>query len=87
METEIEMERVKIVDKNELVDKGEEIYKRIRDQLEKEHRGEFLTINVDTGEYWLGRTAAEADKKGRENYPDEVFYLARVGRRAAFVRR
>lgn len=87
MGTGIEMEKIRIVDKDEMVDKGDEIYKKIRDKLEPAHKGEFLAINVDTGEYWLGRTAAEADKKARENYPDEVFYLARVGRRAAFVRR
>jgi len=82
-----EVEKIRIVDKDELVEKGEEIYKKIRDKLEPAHKGEFLAINVDTGEYWLGKTATEADKKAREKYPDEVFYLARVGRRAAFVRR
>jgi len=78
---------IKVVNKEEVADKGEEIYKKIKDELEPEHKGEFVTINVDTGEYWFGKTGMEADKKARERYPDDVFYLARVGHRTAFVRR
>jgi len=62
-----EVEKIRIVDKDELVEKGEEIYKKIRDKLEPAHKGEFLAINVDTGEYWLGKTATEADKKRGRN--------------------
>ncbi len=85
--TGIEMEKIRIVDKDELVEKGEEIYKKIRDRLEPAHKGEFLAIEVESGDYFLGKTPQEADGKATEKYPDKVFYLARVGYRAAFVRR
>jgi len=81
------MEKMRIVDKDEMVDKGDEIYKKIKDKLEPEHKGEFIAIEVDTGDYFVGKDPIEADEKAREKYPDEVFYLARIGYRAAFVHR
>ena len=49
------MEKMRIVDKDEMVDKGDEIYKKIKDKLEPEHKGEFIAIEVDTGDYFVGR--------------------------------
>jgi hypothetical protein len=80
-------EKIRIVDKEEHVDKGEEIYGKIKEELEPEHKGEFVAIEVDTGDYFVGKDPIEADEKAREKYPDAVFFLARIGYRAAFVRR
>ena len=49
------MGKVRIVDKNEHVDKGTAIYEKIKDKLEPEHKGEFVAIEVDTGDYFLGK--------------------------------
>ena len=77
----------RFVDKNEHVDRGKGIYEKIKDKLEPAHKGEFVAIEVDTGDYFVGKDLIEADRKAREKYPDAVFYLARIGYRAAFVRR
>ena len=87
MGTEIEIEKIRIVDKDEHVDKGKEIYAKIKDRLEPAHKGEFVAIEVDTGDYFVGNDPIEADRKARKKYPDAVFFLARIGYRAAFVRR
>lgn len=55
MGTGVEMGKVRIVDKNEHVDKGTAIYEKIKDKLEPEHKGEFVAIEVDTGDYFLGK--------------------------------
>ena len=86
-ETGIEMEKIRIVDKNELVEKGEEIYKRIKDKLEPAHKGEIVAIEVKTGDYFLGKDMVEADEKAREKYPEEVFYFNKIGYRAVYVHR
>jgi len=83
-EAEIEMGKIRIVDKNELVDKGEEVYAKIKDKLEPAHKGEIVAIEIKTGDYFLGKDVIEADEKAREKYPDEVFYLARIGYRAVW---
>jgi hypothetical protein len=72
-------EKVLLVDKDEIVEKGQHIYEAIKDKLEPEHRGEIVAIEVETGDYFLGRRVIEATDKAREKYPDKVFYVARVG--------
>jgi len=83
----MEMEKIRIVDKNELVEKGKEIYKKIKDRLEPAHKGEIVAIEVKTGDYFLGKDMVEADEKAREKYPDEVFYFNKIGYRAVYVHR
>ena len=38
------MEKIRIIDKDELVEKGKEIYKKIKDKLEPAHKGEVIAI-------------------------------------------
>jgi hypothetical protein len=81
------MASIKVINKTEMAAKGESIYATLKEKLEKEHRGEFVAIEVDSGDYFLGQTLQEADKKARQKYPDRVFYVIRIGRRAVWVRR
>jgi hypothetical protein len=81
------MANIKMINKADMAAKGESIYARLKEKLEQEHRDEFVAIEVDSGDYFLGRTLQEADKKAREKYPDRVFYVIRIGRRAVWVRR
>jgi hypothetical protein len=78
-------EKVLLVDKDEIVDKGQCIYETIKDKLEPEHKGEIVAIEVETGDYFLGRRVIEATDKAREKYPDKVFYVARVGFPVVYV--
>ena len=87
MGTEIEIEKIRIIDKDELVEKGKEIYKKIKDRLEPAHKGEIVAIDVKTGDYFLGKDVVEADEKAREKYPADVFYFNKIGYRAVYVHR
>ena len=42
-----------------------------------------MVIEVDSGEYFLGDTSVEADKKARAKYPGKVFFGGKIGYRAA----
>ena len=73
------MQAVKI-DKDEIALKGQEIYdKTLKEELERDHRGEIVAIEVDTGDYFLGERGIEAIRKAREKYPNAVFYLVKIG--------
>jgi len=72
-------QKVHLVDKDEIVEKGQKIYEAIKDKLEPEHKGELVAIEVETGDYFLGRRVIEAIEKAKRKYPDKVFYVARVG--------
>ncbi len=68
------------IDAHSLIEKGRGIYARIAADLERDHRGEAVAIEVDTEDYFLGKTGLEATEKARIKYPDKLFFVARVGR-------
>lgn len=60
--------------------KAEAIYrKRLKPKLEKKYKGRIVAIDVDSGDYFLGRTVLEATEKGRKRHPGKIFYAIRVG--------
>jgi hypothetical protein len=63
---------------------GEDIYKSIQVDLEANHRGEFVAINVRTKSYYLGDTAEEALENAKNAEPSGLFHLIRVGFLGAF---
>ena len=70
---------------DDLLKRGMKLYEeRLKRELEPEHNGEMLAIEVESGDYFLGRTATEAYKKAKEKYPGKEFAFLRVGARAAF---
>jgi hypothetical protein len=40
-------------------------------------------FEIESGDYFTGRTGSEAVTEAKKKYPDKTFYLARVGSRAA----
>ena len=70
--------------RDELIVQGQRIYDaQLREDLERENRGRFVAIEPTTGRYFLGDTGVEALVAAREAMPDNLFYLARIGRKAA----
>jgi hypothetical protein len=69
---------------DEFVRRAEEIYAtRLRSILEPEHIDEFVAIEPESGDYFLGKTLSEAARAARESYPERWTHAMRVGRRAA----
>jgi hypothetical protein len=68
---------------DELDRRGWARYAEISQALEAQHRGEFVMIEVDSGEYFLGETPQQALGKARAAHPGKAFCLIRVGYRAA----
>ncbi|MFQ5632891.1 MAG: hypothetical protein ACE5I1_29330 [bacterium] len=60
------------------------IYKPLREQLEKDHWGEFITINVENGDYAVAAEHEQALEIMRAKYPDILFFTIRIGYRAVF---
>jgi hypothetical protein len=71
-------------DVNEFVQRAEAIYaSRLRPILEPAHVDEFVAIEPESGEYFLGKTLNEAARAARSAYPDRLTHAMRIGRRAA----
>jgi hypothetical protein len=71
-------------DIDEFVRRAEEIYAtQLRTVLEPEHLDEFVAIEPDSGDYFLGSTLSEAIAAARRSHPDRVAHAMRVGHKAA----
>jgi uncharacterized protein (DUF2249 family) len=64
--------------------KAKAFYEPLREQLEKEHWGEYITINTDNGDYVVAPDRFTVVEKMRAKYPGRLFFLIRVGYRAVF---
>jgi hypothetical protein len=69
--------------RGEIAARGERIYaEKLRQTLEPEHIGEFVVVNVDTGEYELDPVHLAALNRACARWPESVFYAVRWLRRA-----
>jgi hypothetical protein len=69
---------------DEFVSRAEQIYaKQLRAILEPEHADEFVAIEPESGDYFLGKTLSEAMGAAHRSHPDRLAHAMRVGHRAA----
>ncbi len=70
--------------KEETARLGDEIYERdIRRQVEADHHGKVIAIDVDSGDYAIAESELAASDGLREKRPDAIdVWLLRVGYRA-----
>jgi len=69
---------------DDLVERGQNTYRRtLASILEPSHKGEFVAIEPDSGQYFLGSTASAALVAAHSAMPENLFYLTRVGQQAA----
>jgi len=77
------MRTFKPIRPHELGEKANRIYESLKAELEPMYHGQFIAIEVESGDYFLGDTVEDADQKGRAQYPEGFFCFKRVGYRAA----
>jgi len=73
------MENLKQISKNEFVNKGKRIYKRLKPKLETKYRGKVIAIDVESGNYAIGEDELDAALNARRLFPDKIFYFIRIG--------
>ena len=82
------MDAVPAVNKERLVAQGEALYQqRLKSQLDPTYHGQIVAIEVESGDYFIGKSVTEAARKAREKYPEKVFYFVKIGLPAVHVRR
>lgn len=61
-----------------------EIYEGgVRQKVEASHKGDYLVLNLETGEYVLSKDWLEASDEAEKKFPDAPRFLIRVGYSAA----
>ena len=69
----------------EFAQRAETLYaERHKEQLEREHPGRFVAIDLETGEAYLGDFSGEALQEARRAAPNGAFHLIRIGQPTAF---
>lgn len=69
---------------DDLVARGQNTYReRLASVLEPSHIGEFVAVEPDSGQSFLGGTASAALVAAHSAMPNSLFYLTRVGRETA----
>ena len=64
----------------ELVRKGREIYeRRLKRKLEATNPHDFVAIEPESGDFFLGKTLSEAIQAARAIYPQRLACALRVG--------
>jgi hypothetical protein len=65
--------------------RGEAIYEQqIRAEVEAEHKGQFVVIDIETGEYEIDADDLAATKRALAKRPNAVLYGLRIGYPAAY---
>ncbi len=68
----------------EVASRGEEIYARIRPKVESLHKGKFVVLDIETGEFEIDTDDLAATKRALAKHPGAVLYGIRVGSPAAY---
>lgn len=64
----------------EIARRGQEIYDlRLRAGLEATRHGQFVAIEPDSGDFYLGESLSEAIQAARTAHPDQLVFALRVG--------
>ena len=58
-------------------------YAQVRSNLEADHYGDYVMIEVDSGDYFVGKTPEDALRQAQAANPHKAFYLIRIGYKAA----
>lgn len=80
---DINEELIKKADIQKIAEEGARIYEEIKINYEPKNNGKFLAIDIDSRKDYLGETSAEALELARQNHPDKVFYVVKIGFDAA----
>lgn len=64
--------------------RGKEIYQQqIREKVEPQHKGKFLSVDIETGDYEIGADDLSPSMRLLAKRPEAVIYSLRIGFRAA----
>ena len=69
----------------EIARRGQGLYEQqIRAQVEASHKGKYLVLDIETGEYEMDISEVAALKRAKAKNPDAALYILRVGYSTAY---
>ncbi|RMH68863.1 MAG: hypothetical protein D6675_14615 [Gemmatimonadetes bacterium] len=74
----IEVSEAQVINKREIIGKGKAILSRLENEI-KNHEGDYIVIDVDSGDYAIEKDSVKAREKMQLRHPNKIFYAARLG--------
>jgi len=71
-------------ERRSLVSKAKMLYESMRLRLEKEFGGQFVAIEPESQDFFIGQSFDSAVTAARTSHPNRVTYTIRIGHQAAF---
>lgn len=73
--------------KTDIISKGKQIFKKLEPQLKRKYEvGDYVSIDIETGKFFIGKNSVEALDKAQKAFPHKQFFLAQVGRMAGLLK-
>ena len=70
---------------DEVARRADELYRReIRDKVMPQHKGKFLTVDIESGDYEIDDDDLTGEKRLRARRPNGTFFGFRVGYKDAY---
>lgn len=54
-------------------------YQQLKPTIEAKYPGQFIVIDPISKEYWIAPFLADAFRKGKNEFPDRLFYSYKIG--------
>jgi hypothetical protein len=67
------------INPKEFARKGEAVYERLKEQIEREHYGKFIAIEPESGDYEIADRAIDAFLRLKARHPEKLLYGRRIG--------
>ena len=58
---------------------GERVYERLHEELERNHWGRYIAVNVKSGDYVIGQTLSQARRAFTERFGAAPGWCSRIG--------
>lgn len=72
-------ELIKNADIQKIAEEGAQIYAQVKANYDPKEKGKFLAIEIESKNVYLGNTSAEALVLAKQNHPDKIFYVVKIG--------
>ncbi len=69
---------------DEIASRGQQFYERLLAQLGPDARGQYVVINVDSGEYEMDADDEAAAERATQRFGNAPLFAARIGYPAAY---
>jgi len=67
------------IEAEQIVKKGQQIYRRVKKQYDPKYRGKYLAIEVKSGDVFFGKDGVKASQRSLSKYPDRKVFLQKIG--------